>query len=346
MIKKILVTGDRGYIGSSLVQVLLEQGMDVIGYDVGFFSPSLQTTTKKKSYKQITKDIRKVEKKDVEGIDGIIHLSALSNDPMGNIDPKLTQDINSVASLRLAELAKAAGVQRFLFSSSCSVYGKSEKGIVDEKSIPAPLTAYAKSKLAVENELQKIKDKNFCVGLLRNPTVYGYSSNFRSDLVVNNLVCVAIAYKKIKVLSDGTPWRPLIDVRDLARIFYEFLLAKTEIINGKVLNIGFNENNFQVRDIVAAVYKEFPECEIVYTGEHGSDTRSYRVNFDRFQKLFSHVKQQWPLGKSIRHLGTHLKKIRFSKNDFEKGNFVRVNALKNLLSEKKLNTELFWTITP
>lgn len=345
MITKVLVTGNRGYIGTALVQFLLEKGIDVIGYDVGFFSSPTQIT-KKKSYKQITKDVRKVEKKDVEGIDGIIHLSALSNDSMGNIDPKLTQDINAVASLRLAELAKAVGVKRFLFSSSCSVYGISKKGIVDETSIPSPLTAYAKSKLAVENELQKIKDKKFCIGLLRNATVYGYSPNFRSDLVVNNLVCAAIAYNKIKVLSDGTPWRPLIDVRDLARIFYEFLIAKHENINGKVLNIGFNKNNFQVKDIVEVVHKEFPDCEVVYTKEHGSDTRSYRVNFDRFQRLFPQVKQQWSLAKSIRHLRKHLKKMGFTKTDFEKGNFARINTLKNLLSEKKLNNELFWTIAP
>ena len=339
---KVLVTGDRGYIGSVLVPRLIKNGYKVIGIDSGFFDKELMFKKTSRNYEQITKDIRKLTEQDIRGVDAIIHLSALSNDPIGEINPKLTQDINHEASIRLAKLAKKAGVARFLFSSSCSIYGIAKSGVVDESSKVNPLTAYAKSKIKTEKALKKLADNNFFVGLLRNSTVYGYSPRFRNDLVVNNLVTSALAHGELRIMSDGTPWRPLIDVRDLADIFIAFLKTKKKSVNGKVINVGFDENNFQVKDLVETIGKFLPKCKIVYTGEHGSDSRSYKVKFDLFKKYFPEIHQEWTLSKSVKDLIKNLKESKYSKQDFEAGTFTRLAALKKLLDNRKLDKNLFW----
>lgn len=346
----VLVTGDRGYIGSVLVSLLLQNGYQVTGLDTEFFSSmggsafggKTEVSFSKDSYKKITKDIRNVDEKDLENVEAIIHLSALSNDPMGEIDPALTEEINYKASIRLAKIAKEAGIKRFLFSSSCSIYGIAKKGIVDESSDVNPLTAYAKSKIETEKELRKIADDRFCIGILRNSTVYGYSPKFRNDLVVNNLVTTALVFGEIRILSDGTPWRPLIDVRDLSRIFIEFLKVDSKKINGKIINIGFDENNLQVKDIVSIVRKYVPNCKVIYTGEHGKDTRSYKVNFDKFKLLFPQAKQKWPLEKSVADLIMQLKAINYSKEDFVSGKYTRMVVLKNLIDSKKVDSMLYF----
>lgn len=336
---RVLVTGDRGYIGSVLTPLLLRQHFDVIGIDTEYFlSPKRPYLSS--NYKKIKKDIRDLAENDLKGVDAVIHLGGLSNDPMGDINPQLTEDINYEASVRLAKLSKKKSVKRFLFSSSCSVYGIAKESIVDEDSKVNPLTAYAKSKIRTEKELKKMASSNFYVGLLRNATVYGYSPNFRNDLVVNNLVTCALALGKIKVLSDGTPWRPLIDVRDVARAFVAFLKVDKNSANGEVVNVGFNENNFRVRNIVVTIKEFLPDCEIEYTGEHGSDTRSYRVNFDKFRAIFPQFKQKWPLRKSIRDMIQNLQRINYSKKDFVSGKHTRLIILKKLLQEKRLDKSL------
>lgn len=338
---RVLVTGDRGYIGSVLVPLLLKRKYRVIGFDTGYFANG-EKNISSPNYKSIIKDIRRIEKKDLEDIDGVIHLSALSNDPMGEINPRLTQKINFESSVKLAKMAKQIGVKRFLFSSSCSIYGIVKNGVVDEESPVNPLTAYAKSKIDTERKLLKLADSNFCVGIMRNSTVYGFSPKFRNDLVVNNLVTTALAFGEIRIMSDGTPWRPLIDVRDLGRIFIEFLKVDSDKINGKIINVGFNKNNFQVKDIVSIVQKYVPNCKVVYTGEHGKDTRSYKVNFDRFESLFPQVKQEWTLDRSVEDMVKKLKKMNFSKKNFESGVFTRLKVLRNLLSKSKVSSELYW----
>ncbi|EKD96530.1 MAG: hypothetical protein ACD_24C00006G0002 [uncultured bacterium] len=339
--KKVIVTGDRGYIGSVLVPKLLTKGYKVVGFDTGFFDKCIIKGKKDPVYKKIKKDIRNITEKDLKGVDAIIHLSALSNDPMGEIDPSLTEEINYKSSIRLAKLAKESGVKKFLFSSSCSIYGIAKSGIVDEKSTVNPLTAYAKSKIKAEKALKKLAGKNFFIGLMRNSTVYGFSPRFRNDLVVNNLVTTALAYKQIRILSDGTPWRPLIDVRDLSDIFIKFLETGTQNLNGKVINIGFEENNFQVKDLVAVIKKQLPNCKVVYTGEHGKDSRSYRVDFALFKKLFPNVKQKWTLTKSVKDMIKNLKKSDFNRTTFESGKYTRLAVLKNLLEENKVNKDLY-----
>lgn len=334
----VLVTGDRGYIGSVLVPLLLSKKYKVIGLDASFFGKAQKSS----NYIPITKDIREVREGDLRGIDSVIHLSALSNDPMGELDKKLTKDINLVTTLRIAKMCKKLGVKRFIFSSSCSLYGIAKSDIVNEKSKVNPLTEYAKSKYLVEEGLKKLSDKNFCVGIMRNSTVYGYSPKFRDDLVVNNLVTSALALGKIRVLSDGTPWRPLIDVRDLARAFMVFLEADAKKINGEVINVGFTNSNYRVRDIVDLVKKELPKCDVEYTNEHGADTRSYRVDFSKFRKLFPDFKQEWPMDKSIRDLVLNLRKQNYGKKEFIDKKYTRLNVLKNLIESGRVNKKLFF----
>lgn len=337
-IKKVLVTGDRGYIGSSLVPLLLKSKYSVVGFDTNYFTKSL-LTEKRSKYKKITKDIRKVDKKDLEGIDAVIHLAGLSNDPMGEINPNLTEDINHKSSIRLAEIAKSLGVSRFLFSSSCSIYGIVKKGTADENSKINPVTKYAVSKIKVESDLKKLADNSFCVGLLRNSTVYGYSPNFRGDLVVNDLIVSAIIEKEINVLSDGSMWRPLIDVRDLSNIFVEFLKVKSKIINGEVINVGFWENNLQVKEIAEIISKHLP-YQIIYHPELGRDSRSYKVSFKKFEKTFPSIKQEWVLDKSIKDLSKRIENVkRFNKNDF-----IRIRVLLKLIKDGKIDKNMYWKI--
>lgn len=338
---KILVTGDRGYIGSTLVPMLIAQSYDVVGLDSGYFTRFLDAVSFS-GYKKITKDIRDVTSADLKGIDAVIHLAGLSNDPMGALDDGLTEKINLEASIKLAKLAKKAGVKRFLFSSSCSIYGIGKEDVVSELSPVNPLTAYAKSKIGTEDALKKLADDSFTVGFLRNSTVYGYAPIFRDDLVVNNFTACAVAMGEIRVMSDGTPWRPLIDVRDLSNIFIEFLKIDGKKINAEIINIGFDENNFQVKTILDFVEKIVSGCKVTYTGEHGKDTRSYRVSFAKFRSLFPHVKQKWTLEKSIKDLAKHLKKGKYSKEDFLTHTYTRLHQLKLLKEEKKLSNDLFW----
>lgn len=337
----ILVTGDRGYIGSTLVPILLQKKYTVVGLDTGYFTKQLDPR-KNPRYKRIKKDVRDISEKDLDGIDAVIHLAALSNDPMGSIDQKLTEEINFKGSVKIATLAKKVGVKRFLFSSSCSIYGIGTQETVNEKSPVNPLTAYAKSKVDTEKALGLLSDSDFCVGLLRNSTVYGYSQTFRDDLVVNNFTVHAVAERNIKILSDGTPWRPLIDVRDLSIIFEKFLQKESRVINGKIINIGFAQNNFQVKTILDVVSKCVKDCSIEYTGEHGADTRSYKVSFEKFRKLFPDIEQKWPLEKSVRDLVKHLMSGGLSKKDLVGRKYTRLSVLQNLMDKHKVDKNLYW----
>lgn len=339
---RVLVTGDRGYIGAVLVPMLLENSIDAVGLDTDFFQTILNASNISTTYTKITKDIREANENDLEGIDAVIHLCALSNDPMGDLHPRLTEEINFKSSVKLAKLAKKVGVKRFLFSSSCSIYGIANEDIVDEESGVSPLTAYAKSKIETEEALRKLADSDFCVGILRNSTVYGFSPKFRNDLIVNNLATSALAYNQIRILSDGTPWRPLIDVRDLSSIFIEFLTIDKDKINAKIINVGFNENNYQIKDLIVEIQNEVVGSRVVYTREHGKDTRSYKVSFNKFKKIFPNVKQEWDIKRSIQDLIGQLKKFNFSKRHFESGVFTRLVVLKQLMRTGKINAELFW----
>lgn len=327
-IKKILITGSEGYIGSVLAEKLIKKGYQVTGLDVLLFKDRLLTSDRPK-YKLIKRDICELEGLDLGCFDAVIHLAALSNDPLGEIKPELTKKINYLATVNLAKKAKKAGVKRFIFSSSCSVYGFC-RDVANEESKLHPLTAYAQFKRQAEKELVKLADKNFCVGILRNSTVHGFSPKFRNDLVVNNLTASALVTGEIRVKSDGTPWRATIDVKDLSKAFIAFLKIKPEKINGEIINVGFNQNNVQIKNIAFEVQKRLPNCKIVYTGEHNRDNRSYRVNFDKFQRLFPDFEMEWFLPKSINDLINKLKQTEFSKEDFDSRKYERVSAFKKM----------------
>jgi len=322
----VFVTGNKGYIGVHLVELLKAAGHTVTGCDLGLFD-GCEWDPVVPADKQLVKDVRDLGVEDLAGIDCVMHLAAISNDPMGDLDPELTLSVNRNGSVQLAELAKQAGVGRYLFSGSCSVYGKGEKLDLDENDQLHPLTAYARSKIDTEAAVSKLADDGFTPAYLRNATAYGYSPMLRIDLVVNNLLGSALSYGEIRIKSDGSPWRPLIHCRDIARAFCAFMDAPKEAIHDKAINIGGNRENFQVRDVADQVQKLLPDADITYTGEVGADPRDYRVNFDLLGKALPDFKLEYTLEKGMEELHRHMVDKKFGAEDFEGDQFVRLRTL-------------------
>jgi nucleoside-diphosphate-sugar epimerase len=328
---KVFVTGHRGYIGVHLVKQLKENGHFVKGCDLNLFEgcewdefiyPDLE----------IIKDVRELSIEDIEGFDCIMHLAAISNDPMGDLIPEITYSVNRDGSIYLAELAKKAGIPRFIFSSSCSIYGKGEKLDLDENASLNPVSAYAESKIATENALKNISDENFNAICMRNSTAYGFSPMFRIDLVVNNLLSCAFTKKEIRIMSDGTPWRPLIHCADIAYAFINFLnldLKEKKFIS---VNIGANDENYQVKDIAEKVKRLVKDSEIVFTGEIGEDPRNYRVNFDYLSTISPDFKLNYNLETGMEELYRFLVEKKFSLDDFNSSKFIRLKTLQNRLN--------------
>src|SRR5262249_25137936 len=279
----------------------------------------------------LSKDVRHVTVEDLDGHDCVMHLAALSNDPMGEMNAATTYAINRDASIRIATLAKKAGVPRYLFAASCSVYGAGEKLDLDENDPLNPLTAYAKSKIETEQAVSALADDNFTPAYLRNATAYGHSPMLRIDLVVNNLLACAVATGEIRIMSDGTPWRPLIHCRDIARAFIAFMNAPKEPIHNKAINVGGNRENYRVRDIGDGVKKLIPRAKVVYTGEIGADPRNYRVKFDLLNKLLPDFKLQYNLINGMEELHHKFVDHGFSKKDWDGDQFVRLRTLKRRL---------------
>jgi len=324
---KVFVTGHKGYIGSHLVDVLKQEGHQVIGCDLGLFDGCAWEPVVRPD-KELLKDTRKLEAADIQGCDAIMHLAALSNDPMGALDGALTLEVNRDASVRLAKLAKQVGVPRYLFAGSCSVYGKGVKLDLDESDPLQPLTAYAQSKIETEIEVSKLADEHFSPVFLRNSTAYGHSPMLRIDLVVNNLIGSALAYGEIRIQSDGSPWRPLIHCRDIARAFVAFAKAPRAAVHNKAVNVGANKENFQVRDVGNQVERLVPQAKITYTGEVGADPRNYRVKFDMLGRVLPDFKLQYDLASGMEELHRKMVDHKFSKADFEGEQFVRLRKLK------------------
>ena len=325
---KVFVTGHKGYIGTHLVDILKQEGHTVVGCDLGLFDGCAWEPVVRPD-KELIKDTRKLEAADIQGCDAIMHLAALSNDPMGALDGALTLDVNRDASVRLAKLAKQVGVPRFLFAGSCSVYGKGVKLDLDESDPLQPLTAYAQSKIETELEVSKLADEHFSPVFLRNSTAYGHSPMLRIDLVVNNLIGSALSYGEIRIQSDGSPWRPLIHCRDIARAFVAFAKAPRAAVHNKAVNVGANKENFQVRDVGNQVERLEPKAKITYTGEVGADPRNYRVKFDMLGRVLPGFKLQYDLASGMEELHKKMVDHKFSKADFEGEQFVRLRKLKN-----------------
>jgi nucleoside-diphosphate-sugar epimerase len=343
-ISNILVTGNQGYVGSVLTPLLISNGFSVIGYDTGYYGADcLLYQPGVTPVKQIKKDIRDITRDDLENIDAIIHLAALSNDPLGELMPGITEEINLNATLRLAEYAKRAKVKRFIFASSQSMYGISntDAELEEDSSEKNPITSYARTKWVAECELQKLNGDGFTPVFLRPATVFGKSSKLRCDIVFNNLLAWAYITRRIEIKSDGTPWRPVIHVNDLCEAFLAGLIAPVDLLANEAFNVGIPDGNFTIGQIAEAVQRLVSGSELVFTGEHSSDSRTYRVSCNKiFTRLENYYHPQWNLISGGERMVELFKNVDFSKQDFLKCN--RVPMLKKLIEKKKLNEDLRW----
>ena len=332
--KKILVTGNLGYIGSVLTEVL-QKNFDVVGYDIGFFKDcNLIDVAPLKN--QIFKDIRDISLEDLKGIECVIHLAALSNDPLGDLNLNLTDEINFLSTKKIANLSKQIGVKRFVYVSSQSMYGISDTNIeVDEvDSKKNPVTEYAKTKWKAELFLNSLNDENFTVVSFRPSTVFGVSPRLRSDIVFNNLIACAFTTNKIEIKSDGSPWRPVIHVRDVVSALIAGINAPKKIISGKSYNVGIKNGNYTVKDLADTVKKIMPTCEIIYTREHLVDPRSYKVSFTRiFGDLNDYYKPIWNLEKGGLELINFFKTINFTEKQFRGIKTNRISNIKNKMKD-------------
>ena len=327
---RIFVTGHRGYIGAHLVSLLKEAGHHVTGCDLDLFE-GCGWEPLAGADREIRRDIRQLTTRELEGFDCVMHLAAISNDPMGDLDPEITRNINARGSIDLATSAKAAGVPRFLFSSSCSIYGKADERPLGEKDSLNPVSVYAESKIAAEERVATLADESFSPAFLRNATAYGDSPMLRIDLVVNNLLGCAVAKGDIRIMSDGTPWRPLIHCKDIARAFVAFLEAPRTAIHNQAVNIGGDAENYRVRDIADTVARLVPGASIVYTGEIGKDPRDYRVAFAKLGRVLPDFRLEYNLASGMEGLLAQFYDHRFSAADFDGDKFVRLRTLRHRL---------------
>ena len=337
---KVLVTGTDGYLGCLLAPELLRDGHDVRGVDTGFYKSGWLYHGVGATVQTQAKDIRRLTPADLEGADAVVHLAELSNDPLGQLSPTITYQINHLGSVRLAELAKRAGVDRFVYMSSCSVYGVAD-GEVDETSPVNPQTAYAECKTMVERDLTAMASDTFAPTFLRNATAFGASPRMRFDIVLNNLAGLAWTEKKIAMVSDGTPWRPLVHGLDIAKAIRCVLAAPVELVTGEVFNVGSSEQNYRVREIAEIVGAEFPGCEVSF-GAPGGDNRSYRVSFDKINNKLPGFSCDWDAVAGARQLHQVFRQIDLDAGTFTGRGHTRLLQLQHLINTGQVDDELFW----
>lgn len=346
MAESILVTGNQGYIGSVLQPILVKRGYPVIGLDVGYYSDCLLEPQEVSTVRQIVRDIRDIEVSDLVGIKHVIHLAALSNDPLGELSPHLTREINYEATLRLASIAKRAGVSRFVFASSQSMYGVADSGalVEEDNSNKNPVTEYAKTKWQAEQDLLNLSDESFAPVFFRPSTVFGASPRLRCDIVFNNFVGCGYTSGRIEIKSDGTPWRPVVHIRDVCKAFIAGIEAPDEIVRGRAFNVGIPDGNFTVREIAEAAQRSLPGCELEFTGEHGGDSRTYRVSFDRIlSELRDFYKPSWNLDRGGNELVEFFERTNFNEGDFSGERCVRLKKLQELLRMGIIDDRLKYT---
>lgn len=338
---KVLVTGTEGYLGSLLPPLLAERGHEVIGVDTGYYKVGWLYNGTEITAKTLNKDIRHISHEDLQGVEAIVHMAELSNDPTGQLAPNITYDINHKGSVRLAKLAKECGVRRFVYMSSCSVYGVATDGDVTEESPVNPQTAYAECKTLVEQDVKPLASDDFSPTFMRNATAFGASPRMRFDIVLNNLSGLAWTTKEIKMTSDGTPWRPLVHALDICKAIVCALEAPRDIVHNQIFNVGDTSNNYRVKEIAETVADIFIGCKLSF-GENGADNRSYRVSFEKINTLLPGFKCDWNAQRGAQQLYNVFKQIDMTEETFTSRGFTRLKQLEYLIRTQQINQDFFW----
>jgi len=342
-VQRVLLTGHDGYIGSVMAPLLVRAGYEVVGLDTGYFH-ECTLTREGATIPTIRKDIRDLHPADLRHAEAVIHLAALSNDPIGNLNAAWTEEINFSASVRLAELARTAGVRRFLFSSSCIMYGMSETAVVNEESPLDPQTEYARSKVECERAIAQLASEGFSPTYLRNGTVYGLSPRMRFDTVFNSLIGSAVTTGKIIVYSDGLPWRPVVHVEDVARAFLRVLQAPPDVIHNQAFNTGAEELNYRVIELAEIAAKVVPGATVEVKAESGADQRTYRADFTKFARTFPDFAFKWSAPSGAQALSDGLRRVDLTYEQFSGRRFTRLAWLRHLLDTRQLDGALRWSL--
>ncbi len=339
---RVLITGHKGYIGAVMVPMLIEKGHEVVGVDSDIFEECAFNDSLVE-IPELHKDIRDIEPQELAGFEAVIHLAALSNDPIGNLNPALTYEINHQASVRLARLAKQAGCSRFIFSSSCSTYGAAGNDMLTEEAVFNPVTPYGHSKVLVEQDVSKLADDKFSPTFLRNATAYGISPRLRFDIVLNNLAAYAYTSGLVYMKSDGSPWRPIVHIEDISRAFIAVLDAPREVVHNQAFNVGQNGENYRIRELAEIVQEVVPGCRIEYAADAGPDKRTYQVDFGKIQRTLPNFKPQWNARKGAQELYEAFRKVDLKQAEFEGPRFKRIEHIKELMRSGQLGTDLRWS---
>jgi nucleoside-diphosphate-sugar epimerase len=339
---KILITGTEGYLGCLLAPLLLKRSHDVVGVDIGYYKVGWLYNGTALTAKTLNKDIRHIDADDFDGVEAVVHMAELSNDPLGKLAPNITYDINHKASVRLAGLAKATGVRRFIYMSSCSVYGIATADNVTEASEINPQTTYARCKVLVERDLSPLADDDFSPTFMRNATAYGASPRMRFDIVLNNLSGLAWTMQEIRMTSDGTPWRPLVHALDIAKAIICALEAPRDVIHNQIFNVGDTDHNYQVRQIAEIVAETFPNCQLSF-GKPDPDNRSYRVSFEKINSLLPGFRCDWDAKRGAEQLLKLFQQIDMTAEVFHDKGFTRLKQLQYLIRTQQIDQNFFWS---